>query len=174
MQALPFIAVALSAIGTVTAVAGAAQAGDAQQAAEQYNAQVDAVKAQEAQNQAASQAAIDQQTTRRNIGQISAAYGAGGVDASGTPLSVMMDQTTQGEMQRQLDLYRGNTNSMSDLQQATLDTASGAAAASAGAIKAGSTLMTGAGSTANSLNTLMATPNAGSNMFTTGQVGSLT
>jgi hypothetical protein len=63
---------------------------------------------------------------------------------------VMMDQATQGEMQRRLDIYRGQTGALAATQQATLDTANASAASSAGDIKAGSTLLTGVANLMNS------------------------
>ena len=139
--AIPIIMAAAAA--TASAI-GSIQSGNAQAAVASYNAKDEEQRAAQAQNQAAVQATLDDQKTRRVVGEQAAAYGAASVDSTGTPLMVMMDQTTQGEMQRQLDLYRGATNAQSDLQQAQADEAAAAQDRSAGNMNAGLTLLTGA------------------------------
>jgi len=49
-----------------------------------------------------------------------------GVDVdSGTPLDVLADQATEGELQRQLILYGGQTQALAYRQQASLTLAAG-------------------------------------------------
>ena len=163
---------AASMVAAGVAAAGSIQAGNAQASADRYNAQQDQIKAGEALSQGVAQSAIDQTATRRNVGLEAAAYGGAGVDSTGTPLMVMMDQTTQGAMQQQLDLYRGTTNAQADKSQSALDAASATQASTAGAIKAGSTLLTGASSAYNSYSSSPGTSplTAGSNGRVAGPV----
>lgn len=183
---LPVLAIGSALVGAV----GAIQAGQSQKAWSDYNAQVAQVRAQEAQmqaealaqqtqaqaqrqaqqsqDQARAQAAIQDQATRRQLGEAAAAYAAAGVDGGGTPLAVMSDLATQGELSRRLLLYKGDVDAQNATyagqvnaqnllyngavtssglnEQATIDRAQGAAAAAAGYTKAGTTLLTGASS----------------------------
>lgn len=144
------VASAASAVATVASVAGTAvsaigsiQAGNQAKATADYNAQVESQRAQIAAQQSQNQAAIDETNSRRKMGEAASAYGAAGVDMSGTPLSVMSDLATQGELTRRLDIYKGQLNTTADQQQGALDTAGGAAQQSASYLQAGSTLLTG-------------------------------
>lgn len=134
----------LTAVGSAVSAVGSYQAGQEQAAADKYNSQVATVKSQQDTLDAQATAAQQAQQTKQQVAEQASAFAAGGVDMSGTPLSVMLSTATQGELQRQLTLWQGGTQATADKQQAALDTASGAAAASAGTTKAGSTLLTGA------------------------------
>ncbi|HLG87055.1 MAG TPA: hypothetical protein VKZ79_07650 [Alphaproteobacteria bacterium] len=137
-------------IGEIAAIAAAGVAavgsiasGVAQSNAAKYNAEVEQQRAQEAEQQAEAQAAIDKQNTARKMGQAEAAYGASGVDPnSGSPLNVMSDLATQGELTRQLTLYQGKIGAIADLQQGALDKLQGQNALTSGIVGAGSTLLT--------------------------------
>lgn len=137
------ILASLAAAGSAVSALGSYQQGQAQKATDSYNAQVATQKS--IQDQMDAQATADQIAiqNKRDIAQQASAYAAGGVDLTGSPLAVMMDTASQGELKRRLTLWQGSTESTADTQQAALDQASGAAAASAGLDKAGSTLLTG-------------------------------
>src|SRR5579883_2162187 len=129
-------------IGEIAAIAAAGVAAVGSIAAK-YNAEVEQQRAQEAEQQAEAQAAIDKQNTARKMGQAEAAYGASGVDPnSGSPLNVMSDLATQGELTRQLTLYQGKIGAIADLQQGALDKLQGQNALTSGIVGAGSTLLT--------------------------------
>ena len=97
MAFLPILAVVASVAATAVSAMGSMQAGAQAKATANYNAQVDQVKATTAEMQSQSQATQDAANTQRQLGQAEAAYGAGGVDMTGTPLAVMSDLATQGE-----------------------------------------------------------------------------
>lgn len=138
--ALPFLALAGSAVSAV----GAIKSGADQQAAMGYNAQLQKVQGQTAVDQSIVQAQQQDIANRRRIGDMTAAAGASGVDMTGSPLAVMADQAMQGETAKQLILYRGRLQLNQADEQAAIDTASGGMAASKGIAQAGSTLLTGA------------------------------
>jgi hypothetical protein len=138
------VSTAAAVAGTAVSAIGAIKAGNQTAAVDNYNAQVEQQKAGIASDQSQDQAAIDAANTKRQMGQAAADFGAAGVDMTGTPLSVMSDLATQGELTRRLDIYKGQLTSASDTQQGVLDMAQGSAAKTASIYQAGSTLLTGA------------------------------
>ena len=139
--AIPYI---MAAAAVVSAV-GAIKSGQDQSAAMEYNARLEQEKAQAAQQQASAQAAIVDQANRRKLGQTAAAYGAAGVEMQGTPLEVMSDQATTGEMNRQLTLYAGTINSNMAMGQSALDSAQASMVQSSSYLSGASSLLGGAG-----------------------------
>jgi hypothetical protein len=136
---------ALGLVASQQQAQGELPVGQSQQQVSDYNAQVETQRAATATNQAAAQAAIDATATTRKLGTIQADYGAAGVvGTTGSPLSVMMDQSMQGELARQLDLYRGSVTAQTDAQSAKLDYAQGIIANQAAGVRAQGTLLTGA------------------------------
>ena len=134
----------LQALATALQGYGAYSGGQVQQQGAYYNAGVMQQRGQIAIAQAGERAAIQQTITGRSLGEQKAQAGASGVDANqGSPLAVMADTASQGELQRQLLLYQGQMENFADQQQAQLDIASGNAAATAGTNSAVGTLLTG-------------------------------
>jgi len=135
---------ALGAFGTISSAMGQAQQGAQAQAFANQNAMIMQGRALQAENEARARADIQARDTARKLAATKAAYGASGVDVNdGTPLDVLSDQATEGELQRQLILYGGATQSQAYLQQAGLTRMQGQAAADAGNTAAGTTLLTG-------------------------------
>ncbi len=142
------LATGAAVAGTAIQAMGQLSAGAAAQETANYNAEVATRNAQQAQQDAAATAAQQQEQNKQKIGEIVADYGASGVDPNSvSSLSVLWDQTRQGELARQLDLYRGQTAAAGYQSTAALDTLSGQQRAEAGAIGAGSSLLTGAAKT---------------------------
>lgn len=137
------------AIATIAATAVSAyasyQQGQAISAGYNYNSQVANAQATIDTQQAEAQARADKQQTQRQLGQISADYAASGIDpsSSGTPLAVMSDQAAQGELTRQLDLYRGKIAALGAQTGAQSDQYQAAVARQAGTLRTGTTLLTG-------------------------------
>jgi hypothetical protein len=124
--------VASSAVGAI----GAIKQGNDAAAAGNFNAAQLESRAQTERDQAAAQAQIDQQNTRRRMGEAYAAAGASGIDPSqGSPLSVMSDLAAQGELTRRLSLYRGDVAATGDLNQAAVSRYQGKLAQQAGMMK---------------------------------------
>lgn len=137
-DALPFIALASSAVGAV----GQIKTGQMQQDAYAYNATVARQQGDTAVDQANVNAQQQDITNRRNLGAQQAAVAGSGVEGT-SPLAVMMDQATMGETARQLALYRGKVQANAAVSQANIDTFYGQAAANAGETRAAGTLLTG-------------------------------
>ncbi|HEV2186383.1 MAG TPA: hypothetical protein VGR70_04205 [Stellaceae bacterium] len=137
------------AAGTAFSAFSSVNAGNQQASAYQFNQQVQQENASIVRQEAASQAAIDRQQTERTLGNVKAAYGAGGVDPNrGTPLDVMADQAMTGELTRQLDLYRGEVAATGDINQANLLGYEAQQARSAGENRAVATIFSGLGQAA--------------------------
>lgn len=135
---------AIMLAGTVVSAFGSMAAGNAQAAAYRYNQQSEYVKAQEQLDASRAQAQQVEQENRQKMGQIESAYAAAGVDSdTGTPLQVMHSSAIQGELSRQLTLYRGKIGAINDTNQGTLYGIDATNAANAGIAKAAGTLLTG-------------------------------
>lgn len=140
--ALPFIAAAATVISAVGQIAQ----GNAQASAYQYNQQFAEAQGRIQQQQAEAQAALDKQNSDRLKGEIITTYGVAGIDpGTGTPLDVLSDAAAQAELTRQTTLYRGTLARLGDLADAQLSGIYASNAATGGYIRAGSTILTGAG-----------------------------
>lgn len=137
------ILAAASFAGSAFSALGQFRAGQAQQAAGDYNAAVSRVNAEQTLQQATLQADIEAQKTRRETAQQAANFGASGVELTGSPLAVMGDTAMTGELNRQLILYRGKIGAQAADSQAAVDEFKGQQAASAGTAAAGGTLLSG-------------------------------
>lgn len=91
----------LSAVGNI-------MAGNAKANADQFNAEQVELQGRQERNVAIEKAQEQGVENERRQGAIVAAYGAAGVDpGAGSPLEVMADQATHGELNRQLMLWQG-------------------------------------------------------------------
>ena len=143
--AIPFVMMGLAAYSAISSAQAQQQAGQQAQQIANSNADILSQRATQAQNEAQARAAIQARSNARTLGATKAAYGASGVDVNeGTPLEVLSDQATEGELQRQLILYGGQTQSNAYQQQANILRMGGAVTAGAANTAAGNTLLTGA------------------------------
>lgn len=118
--------------GLVSAV-GAMQNAQAQSDADAYNAQVAQNNAIAVQQQAEQNAELQQQTAKRAIGSTVAAYGSSGVaSGEGSALDVLSNTASSAELDRQTILYKGHLQALGYQDEAALDKAKGANAASQG------------------------------------------
>jgi len=129
--AIPFVMLAMTVATTAMGAMGSMAAGQAQQEAYKYNAAM-------ALQSGTAEAAQKEQDTRRKLAEARAAYGAAGVDIQGTPLEVMSDMATQGELDRQTILWKART-------EATQQNWLGQQAASEGKSQAIGTILSGLG-----------------------------
>jgi hypothetical protein len=149
---VPALAPIAQLAGSGIAAGGALAAGQQQQAIYNYNAGVERTNAATAITTSETNAGIIAQQTRARMGEASAAYGAGGVQMSGSPLAVMASLAAKGELNKQLVLFQGRTQSQADTAQSAIQTAEGTAASTAGAIRAGGSLLTGTGQFLSAMN----------------------
>lgn len=141
---MAWVPIAMAAASMVMQSNAQQQQGQQQAAASGYNAEVERIAAQTQLDQAQAQAQIDQQNTTRRLGQMAADFGGAGVQiGQGSPLEVMRDQAIQGELTRQLTLYRGNVAATDSLNRANLDLFGGSQYAQAGQNASTGTLLTG-------------------------------
>jgi hypothetical protein len=124
--------------------AGAYAAGQQAATVDRFNANVARGNATQEQLAAQTNAAIEGQNITARMGEATAAYGAAGVDMTGSPLAVMADLAAKGELQKRLTLYNGAMKARADTIAAQEADAEAKAAGSAGTIKGLGTLLTGA------------------------------
>ena len=127
---LPLVMMGISAATAAAGAVGAIAAGNAQANAAKFNAMM-------AMDQAKATAGRQEQDTRRKLAEARAAYGAANVDIQGTPLEVMSDLATQGALDVQTTLWKGQ-------MQAGQDQYQGQQAQTAGYVQAGGSILTGA------------------------------
>jgi hypothetical protein len=143
--ALPYIAVAMTAIGTGVSAYGQIQQGKSQAAQAEYNAKLAKRNAKSARESAEYEARQKRRGTARLIGRQRALYAKAGVTMEGSPLDVLQETAAQGEMDA-LMIERGYAQ-----QEAAYKSQSELAKMRArnyrqqGYFGAGSTLLTGGG-----------------------------
>lgn len=143
--AIPFIAVAMAAIGAGVTVHGQIQQGKSQSAMASYNAKLARRNAGIARENAEYEARQKRRETARLIGRQRILYGKAGVIMEGSPLAVIEETAAQGEKDA-LMIERGYAQQGSSyLSQAKLTRMRAANYKRQGYSQAGSTLLTGAG-----------------------------
>lgn len=144
-QALPFIAVALTAAGTGVAAYSAVKQGQAAKEAGRATQEAENANALAAQQQAAYEAG---QVRRRNLlrlGEQRATAGKSGVLIDNSAGDVIYDTSIQGELEAQAALYSGATSASYYRSRGSIARLEGKNAASASRIQAGSTIIGGLG-----------------------------
>lgn len=140
-------AIIMSAVGSVVGAIGAMEAANAQANALEYNAKVAEQNAQMAKDQAEYEAKRQASKMARLGASQRVAYLASGVMIDdGTAMDVILDTTTQGEMDRLAILYGGDVESVNYRAQAASSRMEARAVKTAGMYKGFSTLLGGAGS----------------------------
>jgi hypothetical protein len=155
------VTIAATVASAAVSAAGAASSASAQEKASNYQAQVAKNNAQVASQNAetatqAGQAAATTQSlkNRAALGAATSGIAADGVDVTtGSAAQSRESQREEGQLDTMttvnnanLQSYGYRTQSVNDLGQATLDTATGSNAAAAGNIQAGGDLLSGASS----------------------------
>lgn len=134
---LGLISSGVSAIGSIVG-------GQRQATADRYNADLASTEATIARQQSVAEATQVQQNARRQIGAAITAAGASGVDPNqGSPVNVVSDLAQQGELSRQLALYRGSLRGISLDSKAAMLRYNAGQAEDGGVLTAGTTFLTG-------------------------------
>lgn len=142
------VAAGVGALGTVVQSLGALQQGQATQQAENYNAELAEQQAVTVQQTAAQQAEQEQYEVHQTTGQQVANAGQSGVDPNqGSPLSVISDTATQGQLEAQTLLWQGKSQAIALQNQGQQDLYAGQQAAAAAPVNAFGTFLTGIGKT---------------------------
>lgn len=154
LLAAPYLAAASTGISAISAITGGQQqqaAYEAQAAADRRNAEQSRINAAVQLNQAEAEAARTEANTRRRVASGFAAAAASGVDPGfGSPLDVLGDIAAEGALDTQIQRWKGRAAGQAQLaqagafeQSALFAQEAGSAAASAGIIRAGTTLLGG-------------------------------
>lgn len=144
MTGLEIAAAALTVASGVVSAAGAMAQGEAQANAAEYEGLVADRNAKIARNQAAVEQEDQRRENLRQLGAVRAAYGASGIEMSGSPLDVLSDTALEQELDVARIGYRGELKAIGEGDKANLARAEADNARSAGAIGAvGSVLKTG-------------------------------
>ncbi len=136
-------ALPLMLASTAVTAAGQFMSGQAQAGAYAQDARNQAQQATISREQATVKAGQLQDETTRRIGAQGAAYGAAGVQRTGTPLQVMADTAQRGAMASELAKYQGRVESLSHLEQADSDEQNAKAARLASVIQPIGTILGG-------------------------------
>lgn len=142
-------AVASAGVGT----AGAIQSGKSQEDMAEYNAAVATEDAKAAKYKAGYDEQAHRDQVRKTLSAQRAAYGASGVDMTGSPLLVMEDTAQQGELDALAIRYGGDVEASRQRSAANLYRMQGSSAKTSSYYQAGSTLLSGASSTLSNYNT---------------------
>ena len=121
----------LSTVGTVVGAVGAIQGGKADASAAQFNADA-------ARREAASKEAAQRAQAQRQLGSIRAGVSKSGATMEGTPLAVLSESAANAEIDALNTQYSGQ-------REAALYESRGRNARTAGYLRAGTSLLTGAG-----------------------------
>jgi hypothetical protein len=143
----------LAAAALVASVAGTAmsayseiQQGKEQQQWSEYNAAVAERDAASAKQSAEYEAGQKRKETQKLLGRQRALYGKAGVTLEGSPLLMMEETASEGEIDALMIEREGKLRAGSYQSEAALSRMKGSAAKRAGYYGAGSSLLTGAGS----------------------------
>ena len=142
-MAVPYIMAAGAAVSAYSAI----QQGQAAKAASRFNEQVATQNADISRQEAQDNARLQDRENYLRLGAIRAAQGkAGGAAGEGSVLDVIGMVAAQGEEERQRIVYAGELKARGFTNTASLDRASGEQAVRSSYFKAGSELLSGAGS----------------------------
>lgn len=146
MAAIPYIALGLAGLGTVTSAVSQYQQGKAQREAYEYNAEISRQNAIAAEKQAAYEEDIQREKANALKSRQRALYAKAGVDiTSGSPLLVMMEDMERAEADAMSIRYGGNVKKTQYLNQANVLDWQGGQAEAAGKTGAFGTILGGMG-----------------------------
>lgn len=142
------IAAGLMLAGTGLSAFGQYQAGEEASAVAKYNQQVKQREAQAAEQQAMIQSRKQAQAAARKMSELRAGLGASGVvTTTGTPLEILGEQARQSELENLEIGYEGTQEAAKLRAEGKMIRREGRSARRAARIGAGTTLLTGFGST---------------------------
>jgi hypothetical protein len=137
------VAVVATVVSAAAGAASAIRSGNQAAAAEEYQAQVADVNAQQAQMAAEAEAADRRRRARYLLGSQLAATGASGAQVEGSPLMVMMDSAVQEDLEARRIRYRGYLQTAGANNQAALSRYQAGQTRTAGYMNAGTSLLRG-------------------------------
>lgn len=129
--------------GVVIAAAGAAVSGIQQSNMNKYNAKVAKNNAISAQRIGRAEEMKQRRDAYRRMGAMRAAYGAAGVNLTGSPIDILADSAMEEELDALTIRYNYNSQAQGYQSQSMLDRRRAQSALYAGGFEAGTTLLTG-------------------------------
>ena len=145
MAAISTFALVATGISAAVSAVGAIAQGQQQASIARYNQGLARQNAAIVEQQAAEDAERSRRETRRRISAIEAAYGASGIDLSGSALDVIDDAEIEGELDALTIKYRGILESRRYLSGATEQGFRAQSAELAGYAGAASAILSGVG-----------------------------
>lgn len=140
------MAAAAAVAGQAIGAAGNIRQGNAAEAAGEYNAQIAEQNAQATRATAAEEERRLRVSSRKQIGQARANYGASGVQLEGSPLDVLEESAANSELDALTVRHQGEQQARSLEQYATLERFKGKNAQIAGYLGAAGNVASAAGS----------------------------
>lgn len=135
------MAMALSLVGGIVSAVGSLAQANAQANAAKFNAQVAKQNRDATLEQTTNEIQDQRSKNRRMLGAMRAAYGANGLEMSGSPLDVVSDTTTEMEYDVAKMKYIGRVKAVGYANQAKLYEAEADAARTSGIIGAASSML---------------------------------
>jgi len=160
------IATGTAIAGTGVAVVSQIEQGESQKEWSEYNAAVAERDALAAQQSAEYDAEQKRKETEKLLGRQRALYGKAGVTLEGSPLLLMEETASEGELDALMIEREGKIRAGSYQSEAALSRMKGSSAQKAGYYGAGSTLLTGASSASDSVQNILALSKAKSGKTT--------
>lgn len=121
MTGLEIVAASLAVGGSVVKGMGAIQEADAAGDAARYNQSVNTQNARASRLQGYADAEDQARENRKQIGQIRAAYGASGLEMSGSPLDVLVDTASEQDLDVRRIKYKADNRAIAYANQAKLE-----------------------------------------------------
>jgi len=138
------MAVVGGVVGTAASVYGSYKEGQDAAEASRYNASI----ARESAGMTEQAGALDAQRQRKQVSRVISAQkaqaGASGIELTGSPLDVMIESATEGELDAQIIEYNTKVRARGFMSQASYDDQLATTQERAGLFKAGTTLLTSA------------------------------
>ena len=147
----------MQAAGTALSVFGQLKEGKSKKQAAEFNEKVNLQNAELALTEARDNARLVDRQNYLLRGSIVAAAGASGGTQGGSVLDVIADAAAQGELEKQMIIYRGQLKARGYLNTAQLDEYGGEVAQTGSYLRAGAELLGGAVNTYKSYTSLKRT-----------------
>lgn len=145
---MAYVAVGISVLATAVSAYGAYSNAEAQKEQMDYNAKVEEIKAKDAANIGANDAADTRARARKIISTQIEAGSLSGLDMNyGTPLGLLVETAGLGEKEALTTMNNAQRQAWGHRSQAELDKFAGQAAMTAGTISAAGSILGGASST---------------------------
>ena len=143
LETSAIVAIVATVVSTAASTAAAVYTSNQAASAREYEADVAATNAQQAQLAAEAEAGDRRRRARYLLGTQLAATGQSGLDVEGSPLLVMMDSAVQEDLEARRIRYRGYLQATGSAQASALARYEAGQTRTAGYMQAGTSLLKG-------------------------------